>query len=79
MTAVETDFFDGKCDAFIEGYIFVPNGKSWTRFDGEIFHGEMITPWINFTELDEVQIEYERDLLLDFESALTEIEMALGV
>ena len=28
MRAVETDFFDQKCDAFIEGYRFVPAGES---------------------------------------------------
>ena len=40
-TAVETGFFDGKCDAYIEGCRFVPAGKSWTRSDGEVFTGEM--------------------------------------
>ena len=24
MVAIETDYFDDKCDAFIEGYRFVP-------------------------------------------------------
>ena len=38
MAAVETDFFDGKCDAFIEGYRFIPSGESWTRSDGVVFH-----------------------------------------
>ena len=37
LTAVETKFFDGKCDAFIEGYRFVPAGESWTNEDGETF------------------------------------------
>ena len=37
MTAVETDFFDGKCPAFVEGYRFVPTGETWTREDGESF------------------------------------------
>ena len=44
MTAVETEFFDGYCDSYIEGYRFVPTGESWTRADGVVFHGEMITP-----------------------------------
>ena len=44
-TAIETDFFDGKCDSFIEGYILVPKGANWVREDGEIFEGEMIAPW----------------------------------
>ena len=79
MTAVETDYFDGKCDAYIEGYRFVPAGESWTRSDGEVFNGEMVTPWTNYDELDGVQREYEKQLLVEFESALTEIETALGV
>ena len=34
LRAVETDFFDGKCDTMLEGYRFVPAGESWTREDG---------------------------------------------
>ena len=60
MTAVETDFFDGKCDTFIEGYRFVPKDGSWTRSDGIVFRGEMITPWKDYKELDDAQREYER-------------------
>lgn len=63
MTHVETDFFDGKCDTYIEGYRFVPSGCTWTRSDGEVFHGEMIAPWKPWHELDEVQRQYERDRL----------------
>lgn len=62
MTEVQTDFFDGKCDAFIEGYRFVPQGESWTREDGTVFTGEMIAPWKPYSELDQVQREYEREL-----------------
>ena len=70
MTAVETAFFDGKCDGFVEGYRFVPNGESWTRSDGTVFHGEMIAPWMDFFELDTAQREYEREKLADAENAL---------
>lgn len=70
MTAVETDFFDGKCDTFIEGYRFVPEGESWTREDGEVFSGEMIAPWVDFAELGAAQREYEREKLADAENAL---------
>lgn len=59
---VETDFFDGKCDAFIEGYRFVPSGYSWTRHDGTVFHGEMIAPWKPYSELAAAQGQYEADL-----------------
>lgn len=72
MTAVETAFFDGKCDTFIEGYRFVPDGESWTRSDGEVFHGEMISPWKDYTELDSAQREYERQLIAEYEAALAE-------
>ena len=70
MTAVETDFFDGKCDTFIEGYRFVPNGETWTRSDGTVFHGVMISPWKDYAELDAAQREYERQLIADAENAL---------
>ena len=70
MTAVETDFFDGKCDAFVEGYRFVPAGQSWTREDGAVFHGEMAAPWKPWEELDAAQRAYERQLLAEYEAAL---------
>lgn len=67
---VETPFFDGKCAAFIEGYRFVPEGETWTRSDGVVFHGEMIAPWNDYSELDNAQREYERERLTDAETAL---------
>lgn len=76
---VETAFFDGKCDAYIEGYRFVPTGESWTREDGTVFRGEMAAPWKPWEELDAAQREYERELLRQYEQALAEIEAALGV
>ena len=59
MIAVETDFFDGKCDTFIEGYRFIPFGETWTRSDGHVFRGEMVAPWKPYSELDAIQREYE--------------------
>ena len=59
MTAVETDFFDGKCDAFIEGYRYIPYGETWTRSDGVVFHGEMIAPFKDSQFLETVQKLYE--------------------
>ena len=44
MQTVETDVFDGKCAAYIEGYRYVPEGEVWTRSDGAEFHGLMIAP-----------------------------------
>lgn len=86
LQEIETDFFDGKCAAFIEGYRFVPAGKSWTRGDGTVFPGEMIAPWKSWDELDAAQREYEREQYetlatqnAEYEAALSEIETALGV
>lgn len=70
MSAVETDFFDGKCERFVEGYRFIPEGKSWTRVDGTVFEGKMIAPWRDFRELDEAQREYEKQLLSEYAEAL---------
>ena len=77
MTPVETDFFDGKCDTFIEGYRFVPFGESWTRSDGVVFQGEMVAPWKDYSELDAAQREYERALILDMQNALNKLGVTL--
>ena len=55
LTAIETNFFDGKCRQFIEGYRFVPFEQSWTREDGQVFHGEMVAPWRDYEILSEFQ------------------------
>ena len=79
LREIKTEVFDGKCDAFIEGFRFIPSGERWTRSDGEVFQGEMASPWKPWAELDAAQREYERQMLADYESALAEIEKALGV
>ncbi|HIR87235.1 MAG TPA: hypothetical protein IAC00_08865 [Candidatus Limivicinus faecipullorum] len=56
---MESEFFDGKCTAYIEGYRFVPAGESWTREDGQIFAGEMIAPAEDSRILDAAQEAYE--------------------
>lgn len=78
MDAVETTFFDGKCDAFIEGYRLVPAGKSWTQEGGKVFSGEMIAPWKPFSELDAAQREYEREQLEDMKNALELLGVNVG-
>lgn len=62
MDAIETNFFDDKCNEFVEGYRYVPSGKSWMRNDGTIFNGEMVSPWKSYSELDEAQRKYEQEL-----------------
>ena len=59
MTSVETDAFDGKCDSFIEGYRFVPDGETWVRKDGIAFHGQMVAPWKDYNLLSTIQSLYE--------------------
>lgn len=76
---VETDVFDGKCDAFIEGYRYIPAGESWIRSDGKVFRGEMTAPWKDYHVLDGMQRAYELGMLAEYEAALSEIETALGV
>jgi len=78
MTAVETDFLDGKSDAFIEGYRFIPEGESWAREDGTVFQGEMIAPWKPYAELIAAQAEYERnrDTIEQLQAAVVDAEEA---
>lgn len=59
----EVPFFDGKCSTFIEGYRFVPDGEAWVRDDGEVFHGEMISPWKPYDELEKAQTAWEHEQL----------------
>lgn len=61
LTDVETDFFDGKCRQYIEGYRFVPAGQSWNREDGAVFTGEMVAPWRDYELLAELQSLYEEE------------------
>ena len=83
--SVETDFFTGRCTEFIEGYRFVPSGETWTRADGQVFAGEMITPWRHYSEIAEIQTAVDRtqaqvqQTINEYEQALSEIETALGV
>lgn len=74
---VETDFFDGKCDCYIEGYRFVPDGETWTREDGEIFEGEMIAPWKDYNELNIAQIRYETQAFDEYKQSLLELGVEL--
>ena len=73
MTSVETDFFDGKCDTFIEGYRYIPAGASWTRPDGVVFSGEMIAPCRPYAELDAAQRAYEKAQVAEYEALIDEL------
>lgn len=73
----ETTHFDGKCDSYIEGYRFVPSGETWVREDGMEFAGEMVTPWKDYSELDEAQREYEQEQFADMREALALLGVTL--
>lgn len=73
--AFESDFFDGKCKTFVEGYIYVPEGETWVREDGESFNGIMIAPWKDYSILAMAQSAYEDGQI----NILTEVEGALGI
>lgn len=74
---VETDFFDGRCREYIEGYRFVPAGETWTREDGVQFAGEMATPWKDWRELDAAQRTYEQSLLAEYAAALETVGVSV--
>jgi hypothetical protein len=57
MTEIQHEFFNNKCDTFIEGYCYEPDN-------------EKIYPWKPYSELDAAQREYERHLLAEYEAAL---------
>lgn len=79
LTEIETDVFDGKCAAYIEGFRYIPPGSTWERSDGTVISNGMLAPWENIQILDAAQREYEHQQIAQYESALTEIEAALGV
>ena len=74
MREYETDFFDGKCDEFIEGYRIVPDGETWVREDSKVFIGEMISPAVDYNELAMAQAEYEHKLLVEYKTTLIEAQ-----
>ena len=61
LTAVETDFFDGKAPGYIEGYRFIPTGQHWTAEDGTVYRGEAAFPVTDWETLDKIQRVYERE------------------
>ena len=66
MTAVESEFFDGKCDAFVEGYCMENTAD-----------GRKTYPWKDYSELESVQREYERALIVDMQNALNKLGVTL--
>ena len=77
--AIETDVFNGKCEEWIESYRYVPSGETWVRDDGVMFTGEMVSPWKDLTDAYAAQAAYVTAQNTQYETALSEIEAALGV
>ena len=77
--AVETNFFNGKCPEWIESYRFVPEGETWVQENGEMFRGEMVSPWKDLGEAYAAQTAYVTAQNAQYEAALAEIEAALEV
>lgn len=79
MSPTETAAFDGKCDAFVEGYCYVPYGKTWVREDGLEFRGEMIAPWKDYAILEAYQEQYEAMLpeIQDMQTALNTMGVSI--
>ena len=79
LTAVETGSFDGRCDAFVEGYRLVPAGESWTREDGAVFEGCMVAPVTDVSLLQAMQQQYEAMLpeLQDMREALNTLGVSV--
>ena len=76
--AIETNEFDGKCQEWIESFRFVPAGETWVKLNGEMFRGEMVSPWKDLGEAYTAQTAYVTAQNAQYEAALTEIEAALG-
>ena len=66
MTEIQTDFFNGKCDTFVEGYCYEVKENSVA-----------IYPWKDYVELDAAQREYERKLLVEYAAALETVGVTL--
>lgn len=66
MTAVETEFFDGKCDAHVEGFCYEIRETSTA-----------IYAWKPYSELDAAQRQYEQALIADMQNALNKLGVTL--
>lgn len=60
---VETDFFNGKCTEFVEGYCYDDSNGY-----------EAIYPWKDYRELENAQRAYEQELLVsEYEALINEL------
>lgn len=77
LRAFDVPFFDGKCPAFIEGYIHVPFEEVLITEDGEVYEGKTTVPWKDYNILAAYQQQYEAMLAekQDMQTALELLEV----
>ena len=76
---IETGFFNGKCDEWIECYRYVPAGETWAKPNGEMFRGEMVSPWKDLGEAYAAQAAYLEQLLAASQAQAADMQAALEV
>lgn len=69
-TQIKTDFFEGKCQEFVEGYCFRPDGGKIALPDGTELDSGAIYPWKPYEQLAQYQAIYERSGNPDYAEAL---------
>ena len=78
LEAVQTDFFDGKALGYVEGYRFIPAGRSWTGEDGTVYLGEAAFPVTDWEALDKLQRAYERAQIPELTAQNAELVEAMA-
>lgn len=76
LREIEAPEFDGYCAEYIEGMRLVPEGETWVREDGHVFHGRMKTAWKPYAELEKAQLKYE---LAQLKAELADADAALAI
>ena len=77
----EESFFDGKCPEFLGSYRCKPVGYEWVTENGEVIQADckLVAPWKDLGEAYAAQAAYVTAQNAQYEAALSEIEVALGV
>lgn len=77
----EEPFFDGKCPEFIGSYRCKPVGYEWVTENGEVIQADckLVAPWKDLSNAYAAQAAYVTQQNAQYEAALSEIEVALGV
>ena len=79
---VETEALDHVCDAALRYYVYVPVGSVYKKGNGVTVNGEFIQ-CVNSEKAASAQLEHEIAQIkaqnAEYEAALSEIEIALGV